>query len=92
MPAFGDTNVPASTNIVVRFNEAVTGVAPASFQLNGSAVAGTVTMSSDNKTATFDPAADLPAATSINVTVLPAGITDAAGNPLNGTSFIFMTL
>jgi hypothetical protein len=92
MPAFGDTNVPVNTNIVVRFNEAVVGVAPTSFQFNGSAVAGTLTMSSDNKTATFDPAADLPAATAITVGILPAGITDLAGNPLSGTSFIFMTL
>lgn len=89
-PAIGDTNVPVTTNIVVTFDEPVAGVDTTSFQVNGGAVTGTVTMSNGNRTATFDPAADLPAASMITVT-LSSAITDAAGNPHTASMFSFTT-
>jgi hypothetical protein len=88
-PDAGET-VPVNTNISVTFDEPV--IVPATaFQINGAAATGTVTMSADNRTATFDPSADLPAGAQITVLLLPA-ITDIAGNSVGSYSFHFTTM
>jgi hypothetical protein len=88
-PDAGET-VPVTTNIVVTFDEPV--IVPATaFEINGAAATGTVTMSSDNRTATFDPSADLAAGAQITVLLLPA-ITDIAGNSVGSYSFQFTTM
>ena len=79
-----------NSNIVVTFDEPVANVDTTSFQVNAGAVAGTVTMSNSNRTATFDPTADLPAASTINVT-LSTAITDTSGNALAAFAFAFTT-
>jgi hypothetical protein len=89
-PMNTDTNIAVTSNVIVTFDEAVMNVDTTSFQLNGGAIAGTVTMSANNKTATFDPTADLPAATMITVT-LGAAITDTSSNPLVPFMFVFTT-
>ena len=87
-PYFGDV-VPVTTNLTIRFDEPV--VVPAtSFQINGVASAGTITMSNRNKTVTFDPASDLPAASTIDV-VLGPGITDTTGNVFGPFAYQFTT-
>lgn len=90
MPANMDAGVPVTANVVVTFDEAVANVSTTSFQLNGGAIAGTVTMSNGNKTATFDPTADLPGASTITVT-LSTAITDTSSNALAATMFSFTT-
>jgi hypothetical protein len=90
-PQNGDTNVARTANIVVTFDEPVANVTTASFQINGGGVAGAVTMSNGNRTATFDPAADLPAAAIITVT-LSTAITDTSGNALLASTFSFTTI
>jgi len=89
-PAAMDANVAVTSNIVVTFDEPVAGVDATSFQVNGGAVAGTVTMSNGNRTATFDPTADLPATATITVT-LSTAITDTSGNALAAFAFAFTT-
>ena len=89
-PANMDANVAVNSNIVVTFDEPVANVDTTSFQVNAGAVAGTVTMSNGNRTATFDPTADLPAASTINVT-LSTAITDTSGNALAAFAFAFTT-
>jgi hypothetical protein len=86
-----DTNVAINTDIQVRFDEPVMGVSATSFQVNGGAVTGVVTMSADRKVATFNPDADLPAATTLNVT-LSTAIADDSGNALNAFAFSFTTI
>jgi hypothetical protein len=84
------TNVIVGANIVVTFDEPVANVTTATFQLDGGAIAGTVTMSNGNRIATFDPAANLPAASLITVT-LSTAITDTSSNPHGSTQFSFTT-
>lgn len=90
-PASMDTNVAVTTNIVVTFDEPVTNVNQVTFQVNGGVVTGAVVMSNGNRTATFDPTNDLPAASTINVTLAPA-ILDSSGNALGAFAYSFSTL
>jgi hypothetical protein len=89
-PLNNATNVIVDTNIVVTFDEPVANVTTTTFQVNAGAVAGTITMSNGNRIATFDPTADLPAASTITVT-LSTAILDTSGNPLTPATFSFMT-
>jgi hypothetical protein len=91
MPQDFATHVPVTSNVVVTFDEPLMGVDTTSFQLDGGAIAGTVTMSNNNKTATFDPAANLPAASVITVS-LSAGITDVFGNAVTAIESEFTTM
>jgi hypothetical protein len=90
-PLAGATGVAVGANIVVTFDEPVMNVTSTTFQVNAGAIAGTVTMSNGNRVATFDPTANLPAATMINVT-LSSAIVDTSSNPLATTAFAFTTL
>jgi hypothetical protein len=90
-PANGDTNVPVNSNIVVTFDEPVGNVTATSFQVNGGAITGTLTPSNNNKVWTFDPASDLPAGSTITVS-LSAAIEDLSGNTLTATSYSFTTM
>ncbi len=90
-PANNDTNIAPASNIVVTFDEPVMNVDTTSFQVNGGAITGTVTMSNGNRVATFDPTADMPAASMIDVT-LGTAITDTSGNALAApVAFSFTT-
>jgi hypothetical protein len=89
-PLANATNVAAGANIVITFDEPVADVTTTTFQVNAGAVAGTITMSNGNRIATFDPTANLPAASMINVT-LSSAITDTSSNPLNAAAFSFTT-
>jgi hypothetical protein len=93
MPGYDAVNVPVTANIVITFDEPALNVDTTSFQVqvNGGAVAGTVTMSNGNKTATFDPAASLPAASEVTVT-LTSAITDMFGNARTPTDYYFTTM
>ena len=89
-PVANGTGIAVTANIVVTFDEPVANVTTTSFQLDGGAIAGTVTGSNGNKTWTFDPAADLPAASTITVS-LSTAITDTSANALAATMFSFTT-
>lgn len=91
VPANNGTGIAVNTNISVTFDEPVMNVTTTTFQVEGGTVAGTITMSNGNRTATFDPTANLPAATVIDVT-LSTGITDTSGNALAATAFSFTTI
>lgn len=85
-PAAGATGVPVGTTVVAGFSEPLdpATVDAASVRLapagGGSAVAGTVTLSSDGRTLTLDPAADLAPGTGYAVRV--SGLSDRAGVPM----------
>jgi hypothetical protein len=87
-PYFGDV-VPVTTNLTITFDEPVIASAMA-FEVNGAAIPGTITMSNGDKTVTFDPASDLPPASTIDVMLGP-GITDTAGNVFGPYAYQFMT-
>jgi Bacterial Ig-like domain len=89
-PPQDGTDIPINSNVVVTFDEPVMNVTATSFQLDNGAIAGAITMSNGNRTATFDPTANLPAATTITVK-LTGAITDTSGNPLPMTTFSFAT-
>lgn len=89
MPPANATGVTGST-IVIVFDEPVANVTTTTFQVNAGAVTGTITMSSGNRVATFDPTASLPAASTITVT-LSAAITDTSSNPASAATFSFTT-
>ncbi len=77
-PTANATNVPSTTLVTARFSEAVrpTGL---TFTLtrSGTAVAGTVAVAADGRSATFSPSATLAGYTQYTVAVRP---TDLAGN------------
>ena len=89
-PLANATAVAVGSNIVVTFDEPVMNVSASSFQVEGGTVAGTITPSNGNKTFTFDPDSDLPAATVIDVTLTTA-ITDTSSNALAAFAFSFTT-
>ena len=89
-PLDGGTMVPVDSNIVVIFDEPVQNVTATSFQVEGGAVTGTITLAMGDRMVTFDPDADLPAATVIDVT-LSAAITDTSANALAPFAFSFTT-
>jgi hypothetical protein len=90
-PLNADTNVAVNANVVVTFDEPVMNVTAGTFQLNGGAIAGAVSMTNGGRTWTFDPTANLPAATTINVT-LGGAITDTSTNALAPFAFSFTTI
>lgn len=84
------TGVSTSTNIMVVFTEAVTGVDATNFTVDaGGPIAGSVSPN-DPGTYVFAPAALLPSNATITVT-LGAGIQDLKGNPFAGYGFSFTT-
>ena len=90
VPANVAMDVPVTTTIDVTFSEPVINVAsPTTFRasINSVTVDGTVT-SGDATTFVFTPAADLPAATTIDVQLL-FGIEDTAGNAMSPPTFYF---
>lgn len=90
-PSMNATGVAVASNIVVTFDEPVMNASAVSFQVEGGSVVGTVTSSNGGRTITFDPTMDLPAATTIDVSLTNA-ITDAAGNALAPFSYSFTTM
>ena len=83
-PGPGATNVSTATNIVVLFDEAVTGVTAASFTVNdGAAVAGTLTSAMAGREWTFTPSAALTVNATVTVT-LTSAIKDLSNNALAG--------
>jgi hypothetical protein len=89
-PAPGMANVAVGSNVAVTFDEVVTNVSTANFRLNNGAIAGTITQTNANRTIIFDPTANLPAASTVTVS-LGSTITDTSGNPLPTTTFSFAT-
>ncbi|HLL24795.1 MAG TPA: Ig-like domain-containing protein [Kofleriaceae bacterium] len=90
-PPATSNDIAVGSDIVITFDEPVMNVTSATFQVNGGAIAGAVTLSNGNRTATFDPTANLPAASTITVT-LGSAITDVYGNAYAGTSYSFTTM
>ncbi|MBM2825268.1 MAG: hypothetical protein HW402_932, partial [Dehalococcoidales bacterium] len=83
-PLNNATNVPVNTVVTANFSEAMNAatINTASFRLaNGGPVTGVVTVSADNRTATFTPSANLAYNRSYTAN-LTIAITDLAGNPL----------
>jgi hypothetical protein len=93
-PGAGATGVARGANVTFTTSSAVTGVSKATFQVRDGRtnrlVAGKVSYDAATRTATFDPTAPLGRRTTYVVRVL-AGITDAAGNPLEPTTWSFTT-
>lgn len=80
-PAIGATDVAAGTTISVTFSEAITAQHVGKVLANGSAVAGTWSLSGDRKTLTFDPAGLLPAGATVSVEVTDVvGLTGVSGD------------
>lgn len=94
-PAPNATGVALSSTVTAQFSENVTGVSATTFTLadGASAIAGTVTFTTGNRTATFTPSAALPAGKTLTAT-LTSGIADGAGNALSGApvSWTFTTV
>jgi phi13 family phage major tail protein len=85
-PADAATGVSVSANIVITFSEAIQAstVTPANFILmtaDGAPVAGTLSLNADHTVVTFDPAANLAAATQY-IFVVTTNVKDLAGNAL----------
>ncbi len=88
-PMTNATGVAQNATVVATFDEPVNASMSTFTVMNGaSAIAGTVTTSSVNKTATFTPMLPLPTNTVLTAT-LTAGVTDLAGNPLSGAPVIW---
>jgi hypothetical protein len=81
--------IPVNTNFTIVFDEPVFGADTASVQVNGGAIAGTVTFPASTRVR-FDPTQDLPAASTITLT-LSSAITDASGNSITPLTFSFTT-
>lgn len=89
-PPHGANSISVSSNITVRFNEAIdpASLTGATFELRDSAgalIPATVSYSAGTLTGTLDPAANLPLTESfVTATVIggAAGVKDLAGNPL----------
>lgn len=86
-PTNGSTGVVRDTAVIVTFSEplAPATVNSTNFNLKQGAtpIAGSISLSGGNTVATFTPSALLAASTVFTVTAT-TGITDVAGNPLNG--------
>jgi hypothetical protein len=93
-PANGSTAIGTSDNVVVTFNENVTGVSTATINLvttaTGVAVPATVTYNATTHAATLDPVTALAADTTYTA-ALKAGVTDTAGNPASPATWKFTT-
>jgi hypothetical protein len=90
IPLDGDVQVPVGMSIRVVFDEPVVGADATSVQVNGGAIAGTITLGLAGRQIVFNPTVDLPAASTITVTLSPA-ITDAFGNSITPLTFSFTT-
>ncbi|MBH8605989.1 major tail protein [Thermoactinomyces sp. CICC 10521] len=85
-PADGATGVAVTSNIVWTFDEPIqeSTVTPANFFVvdsTGAEVAGTLSLSADKTTVTFDPTSDLTSATSYTA-IATKNVKDLAGNSL----------
>jgi hypothetical protein len=90
MPANAQADLPTSTNIVVAFDEDVTGVDTTSFTVDaGAPIAGSISPLGASQY-TFAPATLLPSGATITVT-LGTDIQDVKGNPFAGYRFSFTT-
>lgn len=91
-PRQGAKNVNVRADVRVTFDEPVTGIDGTTFLLKtgGRTVAAAVTLSSDGRTATLNPARPLAAGKRYAVT-LTDGIADGAGNPLAAQGWSFTT-
>ena len=95
-PASGATGVSVSTNVAVRFSEAVLGASGSFFQLRtptGKAVPAALSYDSSTRVLTLNPTANLARGTRYIVVVIggPTAIRDGAGNPLKTISWAFRT-
>jgi hypothetical protein len=95
-PGVNARAVSVTGNLTATFTEAVQGVGAASFILKdsaGAAVPAAVSYNAATRAAVLNPASNLAADRRYSVTLLggPAGIRDAAGNALAGTTWSFTT-
>ena len=82
LPADGATDVLVSTTISATFSEAMnTALAEAAFSTTPAAVGTTFSWSTDGKTMTFTPSANLAFNTTYTV-IISTGAQDLAGNPM----------
>jgi hypothetical protein len=91
-PVNGLTNVPTNTTISLLFNEPIdpSSVTRSSFQIYDNVVGqvnGSYNVSSDGRTVTFVPSAPLGVSRSHSVYFANQGMTDLAGNLVNGSGF-----
>jgi hypothetical protein len=93
-PGVNAITVGRGANVTVTFNEAVTGFSGTSVQLqrvsNGVLVPAVVTYNTTTRTITLNPNVNLVALTQYRV-ILSDAIRDAAGNPIQPTSWTFTT-
>jgi hypothetical protein len=90
-PGPSKTGVSRSTNVVVTFNETVSGATTGLTLWRGATkVSATVTWSSSTRTATINPSSNLAAGV-YYVVKASSGIKDAAGNRLKAASWKFKT-
>ena len=87
IPASGATGVTVTSSITATFSEAVqpATVTTSTYTLKNSAgtsIAGTVSLSPDNKVATFNPTATALAASTSYTATITTGVKDSAGNPM----------
>jgi hypothetical protein len=95
-PAAGTTAVPPGSTVTATFSAAVQGVSAGTFVLRsaaGTVIPATVTYNAATKTATLDPSANLATDGKFTATLTggATAIRDAAGTPLAGTSWTFVT-
>ena len=93
-PAALSNTVPVNARIVLRFNETIANPAQQTGTIavtpsGGSAVAGSLSLSSDRRTATFTPAASLAASTAYTIAV--AAFRDDTGNVVTPFTSSFTT-
>ncbi|MCP4091781.1 MAG: Ig-like domain-containing protein [Gammaproteobacteria bacterium] len=90
-PDDGDTDVPLSSVMTVKFNEDMNPTTITSSSVRISGVSGTTTYNEAIRTATFTPASVLPWSTTLTGYV-SGSVTDVAGNMLGSTvSWTFVT-
>jgi hypothetical protein len=92
-PVDNAIGVPVDGDITVTFSKPIDGdtVTSGSFLVaNGGPVAGSVTVASNRRSATFDPDANLEYLTEYSVS-LTDGVTDRAGNPITPADSTFTT-
>jgi len=89
MPAPGASSVPLDVEPSITFSSAIQPGASFTLTANGSALPGSATLSSDNRTITFTPAADLPATTAVTASV--TGVQSQQGQTLPATNWQFTT-
>lgn len=95
-PAAKATAVAVGANVTATFSAPVQGVGSSTFVLKnaaGNAVPAVVSYNSTTRTATLDPASNLPADTLYTATLVggTAAIRDTAGTPLVTKSWTFLT-